>query len=391
MRLNNLKSHRINRLLFFLMDELFRCFPIRILCKNYSGKPKSIVLIFPHGIGNMILFTPVLENIKKKHPKSKLILILAPRNTIDVINDSGLIDEMIVYDYLSDPNETELLRISEKLQTFRIDLGLNFSTNSYAARLLSLSKIKYRVGFYYRFNNIREVGLLFHKAIRFDYNKHEVLNYLKIIESIGIGIKINSIQPKFFLDNKQTKKVVFKVESLGINLQKQIVGFHTGSFPDLIKKRWPARNFAKLADLLIKKCDVQIIIVGGKEEHNDIENILNMMDEKATNLSGILDLKETACLISLMNLFISNDSGPMHIAAGVGTPVLGIFGPTDERKNAPWPHGNVAAKVIRKEMKCSPCYLPYSGNITCDDNKCLTNIAPEDVYKEAQNLLICDN
>jgi ADP-heptose:LPS heptosyltransferase len=82
-----------------------------------------------------------------------------------------------------------------------------------------------------------------------------------------------------------------------------------------------------------------------------------------------------------MKLFISNDSGPMHIAAGVGTPVLGIFGPTRDAKNRPWPQAGVPANVIRYPIDCAPCYVSYSGDIKCQTLECLKRLTPDMVLR----------
>ncbi|BBO67219.1 ADP-heptose--LPS heptosyltransferase [Desulfosarcina alkanivorans] len=368
-----------------LKDEIFSCMPTRKSRVIYKKIPKNILVIFPHGIGNMVLFTPVLENLKINFPDSFIILLLAPRNTKEVITDSRLFDTIIEYDKNQKNSSQLFFDIVKIFKNANIDLGLSFSMSAEFPRLMSLSKVKYRIGFKYNYRKLKDVNYLLHKSVLSDSNKHEVLNYLSVLKLIGITDFI--IKPCFYFKKNLPYTVREKLKNDGLNYKKNVVGFHTGSFLDMIEKRWPPENFAKLGNLLTKNFSVQIVIVGGEEEKNYINKIIDKMDGYVKNLAGTLNLKETAALISTMKLFVSNDSGPMHIAAGVGTPVIGIFGPTNEIKNSPWAHENQIVKVIRHPMNCAPCYIPYSGKISCKNNKCLRSITPEDVFSKCEDIL----
>jgi lipopolysaccharide heptosyltransferase II len=117
-------------------------------------------------------------------------------------------------------------------------------------------------------------------------------------------------------------------------------------------KRWPAQRFAQLADGLIAQERMRIIIVGSGAEASQIEEMSRQMSQPMINLAGQTDLLQLAALLRRSNLLVSNDSGPIHLAAAVGTPVVAIFGPTDPSRIGPYGDGHV---VLRKEIDCSRC------------------------------------
>jgi len=117
-------------------------------------------------------------------------------------------------------------------------------------------------------------------------------------------------------------------------------------------KRWPAQCFAQLADRLIVQERTRVMIVGSAAEASQIEQMSRQMSQPAINLAGQTDLLQLAALLRRSNLLVSNDSGPMHLAAAVGTPVVAIFGPTDPSRVGPYGAGHL---VLRKETDCSRC------------------------------------
>ena len=168
-----------------------------------------------------------------------------------------------------------------------------------------------------------------------------------------------------------------------INSLAPRIGFHPGSGIDLGKnvKRWPIMQFAQLADMLARKYGAEICVFGGPEESQLIHSMISNMTEHANSFTN-QNIQETAALISCCDVFVSNDSGLMHIAAAMKVPVIGIFGPTLWWKNSPWgtPH-----MIVRCDMSCAPCYK-LSG-VSCRDQKCLSEITVKDVFDAVNTLL----
>jgi lipopolysaccharide heptosyltransferase II len=141
-------------------------------------------------------------------------------------------------------------------------------------------------------------------------------------------------------------------------------------------KRWPAERFAQLADGLIAHERMRIIIVGSGSEASQIEQMSRHMSQPVINLTGETDLLQLAALLRRANLLVSNDSGPMHLAAAVGTPVVAIFGPTDPSRVGPYGDGHV---VLRKDVDCSRC----TRRACVRDALCMQAIGVSEVFEAA--------
>jgi lipopolysaccharide heptosyltransferase II len=383
--MRSFKTNSYINILRYVINDVTKCFFIRKLGIRFKKIPNSILIANFHGIGNMVLFTPVLQTLRAVYPRAKIIVIVANRGAKDVIFNSGLVNKIIEYDSRNDKNGANFLEIVNYLRGMDIDLGFSCSQNSIEPLFLFEANVKYRAGFLYKTQSVKRAKFLLHFAIEHDMSKHEVIQNLDLLSPIGVDEFI--INPSFYFEPKHLESAYKKLESRGVKLSNPMIGFHAGCHVNLVKKRWPLENFARLATELIAKYNAQAVFVGDNSEKGDINNIASMMDHHVANLAGILSLKETAAIVSKMRLFISNDSGPMHIAAGVGTPVIGIFGPTREDKNSPWPRNDVPAMTVREPMACAPCYVSYSGNIDCDHMSCLRQLTPEKVLAACEDIL----
>jgi lipopolysaccharide heptosyltransferase I len=137
-------------------------------------------------------------------------------------------------------------------------------------------------------------------------------------------------------------------------------------------KRWPAERFAQVADQLSTSIGARIILVAAKEQIGHVDEVMRHVRAHAINLAGASSLLELAALMKKASLVISNDSGPMHLAAAVGTSVIGLFGPTDPRRIGPYGPGHVA---LKKQFDCSAC----SRRVCVRDHGCLKAISVDDV------------
>lgn len=139
-------------------------------------------------------------------------------------------------------------------------------------------------------------------------------------------------------------------------------------------KKWEPTRFAELADWVAREKKLSVVFVGSKGEREEIDSILRQMKQTAVNMAGKTTLPELAQFIRQAQFFICNDSGPMHLAAAVGTPVVALFGPTDPRKIGPYGAGHT---VIRKEVGCAGC----SRNRCVRGNECMKAISVDEVVR----------
>jgi len=158
-----------------------------------------------------------------------------------------------------------------------------------------------------------------------------------------------------------------------------IIGFHPRSSYGPAKC-WPGQSFSRLAELLAKKHGATVLLFGSEKERGLLEQIAADAGDGVVNLAGRTDLKESAGLLSLCRVFVANDSGPLHLAAALEVPVIGLYGSTDPE--ATGPRGK-RVSVIYKNVECSPCLLRECPT----DFKCMESITPEEVMAEIIFLL----
>ncbi|MDO9229609.1 MAG: glycosyltransferase family 9 protein [Syntrophales bacterium] len=142
-------------------------------------------------------------------------------------------------------------------------------------------------------------------------------------------------------------------------------------------KLWEDEKFAELGDRLREELGIGVVLTGG--ESGPLERIRGRMRTEAANLGGRTTLRELACLYRQASLVVTTDSGPMHLAAAMGTPVVALFGPTDPARTGPYGHGH---RVIRHALSCAPCLRKR-----CDDPRCMTEICVEEVFEAAREAL----
>ena len=340
--------------------------------KINKGKIKTIILFCHGGIGNLILLIPSLYSIRKYFNKSCITLISPSKINIMLIQNTGLIDKLVYFDY-NKASKKDCVCFFKTNGLINYDLGISFSTSK-GSYILRKTNIKIRLGYDYGFNKSKTNQFFLTDWVKLDYKRHETDQYFNLLKLLDMPI----YKRKFLIYKKPIQKYNYFYKKKSF-----IVGMHPGTSKTLRAKQWPIENFLKIAEMLFKERRIKSIIFGGKDDKYlssqiiERKYILNLIDKSS--------LPETAYLISMCNLFLTNDSGLMHLAAALNIPLITFFGPTDISKNKPV--GKSKIIIINNKLNCSPCYKPYSGKIECKDPVCLTNIQPQYIYTKIKQLL----
>jgi heptosyltransferase-2 len=324
-------------------------------------KDKKIFLCCLFGIGNSVLFYPVIKNLKKFMPDSKIIIgSLKDRNTEFFSCVPGA-DEIITFNSIKKAYRDILNLTYLFFKNIDIVIVPYLSENRYAwlmSRVIGSTSVGYD-----------QKGNTYDILIPLE-RKHELEINLDIVRAL-----IPDIEEDVLI--RDASPGIEKIQRVS---EKKKVGFHTSAHVAMLEKCWPYSNFVRLNKLLNNHFDFTSYLFGGPAEHLSEFR----PDDFDINLVGKLDLKKTMEKIAEMDLFVTNDSGLMHIAAGLGVPVASIFGPTDEVKNAPYVNKRA---VITHDLQCRPCYKPWSVINCCQKIKyrCLKEITPEKVFEEIVN------
>jgi ADP-heptose:LPS heptosyltransferase len=217
------------------------------------------------------------------------------------------------------------------------------------------------------------------KDTRFRRPRHEVETTLDLIRALDIPVADKRL--RIYITAEATESTARFLEECLFDKTRPLIVIHPGSHAPRV--RWAIEDFAQVADVLVAKYGANIIIVGSEKETNLGRRLSKLMKSKSINACGRTGLQELAALLRHCHLFIGNSSGPMQLAAAVGTPTIAIFGniyPLDSyRRWRPW---SETAVVLHKDVGCSEC-LPWS----CRDMACMKAITPEDVLKDADRFL----
>ena len=203
--------------------------------------------------------------------------------------------------------------------------------------------------------------MFYTRKVRGGEDVHAVDRYLKIAESLGC-VSDRVIFPFPLMKNDQGKVLEIKAAL------KEYVVIVPGARWDT--KIWPSERFGKIASMLPLKS----VVIGGKADVDIAEKVVHSSNGNAISLAGDTNLRELIGIMRGAELVISNDSGPMHIAAGFNVPVIAIFGPTSPERTGPYGEGHV---TVKSDVGCSPCFKKSCGNL-----KCMREISVENVYEK---------
>ncbi len=366
---------------FYGIWKLIKFFHVR---RKLPENVRYILLLPVGGIGNFVMFTPLIANLRKKYPQAHFTVIIRSRGAGEVIRGFPNCD-VIEFNF---ENLAAVFRFARRAKLPKFDLAFSCET-FYGAILAKLLGTKFLVSFTYSFGITSQSDFLCYRSFHVDHQKHEVLQYFDLYRLLFPDEK-ELKEAQFFYLNATEKE--FATDFIKKHTGKgPVIGMHIGSLPQVPEKRWPVKNFAALANRLSKMYRATIIVDGGNGEIDVATRFQELLDESVNFLNIVTkySLKQSAAIIEACDLFISNDSGPMHIAAAVGTPTIGIFGPTNPVKNRPWGNPD-KMKVVREDLPCSPCYKPFSSYVKCTNPnylECMTLISVDKVFTEAKVLL----
>lgn len=324
---------------------------------NFSQK--RIIAISPLGIGNTILLIPTLRACKEFLTPSKMTVIVFTQQGKEILEHCPYVDNVVLLYSTFYKNIALVIKQIQLLYELRrehYDISLMaFPTNHILYNLISwIIHAKIRIA--HEYSAKRKTNLSFLQNTKVVIKRiHDIEQNLELLSPFGIhfykkGLSLELWIPEIYR-NLADQFTVSYINQEG----KYLIGIHAGSSQKrkMSYKRWPTEKFAILSEMIVERYPETIIFLfgGGEEELLNREIIQSIGSHaKIIQRNSIFD---TAALIEKMSLFISNDSGLMHIAVSVGVPTIAIFGPTDAIRTAPY--GNFH-KVIRQDMKCSPCW-----------------------------------
>lgn len=320
------------------------------------------------GIGDEILFFPTLKDFRIEYPGCHLTLLLEPRSA-GCINLTDTVDEVVKYDVKTGNKIKSFLDLLFLIRSGHYDAVISAGSNKFIGILLFLSGIKTRVGY--------DSGALSRKilstAVPLNKQQYAANMYHDLLK--GVGIDKDTPLPEIIVD----EQALVQAEQMLGPKQKPFIVVHPGvsklSVIKKIIKSWPEQKWAELICSLVQSNKYKVVLCGGPDDEETISHIRHYLKEKGVDSPDFIDLfgktknlKELAAVIKLSDLLVCVDSAPLHLAVGVKTKIVAIFGPTDENKLLP---KNKEFLIIRKQdLSCRPC-LWDKRSVVCNDISCL--------------------
>ncbi len=343
--------------------------PRRNPCK---AVPSRFLVVSTTGIGDTLWGTPAIRALKETYPES-YIGVLTRNPGFNLLQENPNIDEIFIFNrgfsgIFSLPGLLKTLRQKKFEVAFifhasdRIIWPLVFFTG--AGEIIGANK------------DNKGLDFILTKSINQLPSLHTIENRLALVKQFGANTERRNLE--VYLTDKDRNTVEKFLKGRGIDRDSLIVGLHPGAKD--VYRRWPSKNFAVLGSALIEKLKCKIIVTGSKNEKTLVNHISSKISGSIP-VAGDLSIRESAALIEKMALFITNDTGPMHIAFALGIPTIGLFSPSYPDQSGPY---KATGKyiIIKKQETCIPCIYK-----NCCNPLCMEQIKTEEVIAAAEFLL----
>jgi len=367
-----------------MSNEKWKIFLLERL-KMAEPKPekiKSIVVRGTNWVGDAVMTIPALRELRRLFPEARITL--ATRSWAKgLFEDAEFIDDLMVHE------GSGLRSVVRQVRAWRkhsFDLAVLLPNSLETALVASLARVPLRIGY----ATDGRHRLLTHPLDLPDSrnSEHEVFYYLNIVARLERLVNREQsflkTQPDASLDVAGHRKVAAKDllrrhGITGLTEGAPLIALCPGSINSRAK-RWPSDRYAALADRFIDDWRADVLLIGSAAEEEVSLEVCGRMQNNPVVLTGKTELAELVAVLSLVDLLVTNDTGPAHIAAALGRPTLVIFGPTNPLTTRPFsPYG----EIVRQPPDCAPCMLR-----DCPiDHRCMTAISSDEVFERARVML----
>lgn len=329
-------------------------------------------------VGDSVMTLPALRALRRVLPEAKITLVVRP-SASGMFADVDFVDEVLTYDRR---NVWSVVPQIKEWRRRKFDLAILFQNAFEAALIPFLAGVPLRMGYA---TEARQ-ALLTHPLPLPDWrsSRHEVFYYLYLVtalEQMLFGTSaICESDPDASLTISEARKTEAEnlLRTYGVRTGEPVVVLCPGSINSRAK-RWPAEAYATLADRLIES-KRHVVLIGSPNEVDVSQEVTRRMQQQPIDLTGKTSLDQITALLSVIDLIVTNDTGPAHVAAALGRPTLVIFGPTNPLTTRPFAP---EAEVLRHPPDCAPCMLR-----DCPiDHRCMTAITVDEVFERSNALL----
>jgi heptosyltransferase-2 len=341
-----------------------------------AGSFERILVRVPNWIGDAVLCLPALECLKALYPSSS-VTVLTKSRAVPVFRHNPAVEDIIEYEDRSRHSGIKgRLVLSGEIRERRFDLAVLFQNAFDAAFIAYISRIPRRVGYARDLRTkLLTTPVPVTKEIK---SRHQVYYYLNIVKALGGSVPASPV-PRIYLAKDELAWAGEFLRKNGLDKSVLIGAAPGASYGPA--KRWMPEHFATVLKEFSFRHGAVPIIFGGAEDAETCKTVSDLVPGKHLNLAGTVDLRQFMSILSYLKVFITNDSGPMHISAALGVPTVAVFGSTDPALTGPL---GPQVRVMIKKADCSPC---FERECLYNDFRCLASIKPEEVLEAAESMM----
>ncbi len=355
---------------------------IGILSRPFQAKQprkiNKILLIKLWAVGDSVVSLPLLQGLRKSFPKAEIDVLVRKRN-VSVFYKNKSIDKIMLFEWMQPMGLFKLLAMLKHYDVvFDTEPYLNISA------LIAWYLGRFRIGFSH---GVR--SMLYNNKTVFSKKQHMVQNYLDMLRGLGVKYDVDKLV-KLNYSDEDKKMIDDFIKKNNINKKDFIIGITPGISESVKARMWPLENVGKLVDLLAGKMNAKVMIADSKDNAYVFDEIMGEVSEKNKNkvINAIgFNIRQFFHLVEHCDVYISNDSGPMHIAAAQGVKTIGLFGPNTPVLWAPYGKGNVS---IYRPPRSGPFIENTTGympeRLTPDQANCMKQIKVEEVFNAVKKL-----
>ncbi|MFH1741834.1 MAG: glycosyltransferase family 9 protein [bacterium] len=339
----------------------------------------SVLIIRLNDIGEVVMTLPCLDAVRRALPGAKIGVLVSPPSHELLLQDER-IDQIFVFEkklWRGHPTMRAFKQLTTLLRDLRrqhFDVAIDLHNNPSTHWLSFVSGAKCRVSLESNHWSRRLLSWTVSPGAGWN-KKHNVDRHFHILSAVGIPT--SGAEYNFAPDIQARERVATSLQR-EIQPGKPLVVLQPGAGQP--ERCWPIQKFGELAERLSADLGAQIVVHCGPSEDHLGERIRQAVSQPVI-IARRLTLQELAGLLSLCDLLVTNDSGPMHLGAALGIPIVAVFGPSDPQRSGPY---KAQAEVVSRNLECSPCGIQ---NLACVQRECLTDISADQVYQAALRLL----
>lgn len=354
-----------------MLNPVYRLFPPR--------QVRSILLILLLPIGDTLFATPTVRALRRRYPKAHIAALVFSTNA-GVLYANEDIDEVILHPTAQTFNAREYLRFLREMRRRRFTMSIEFRPYTW---WLSLG-----CGIWRRLAlDIPVYQWFLPLSARPWKHRHAIDSYATVVQLLGLTVDNTQLTVRTTEGDRTAIDGV--LAALGVAASERLVALHPGGEGFRGMKRWEAARFAVLGDQLARRHGARIVIVGGRDELALAHEVMAAMRAPAVISNGIISLGQTVALLERCDVFVGNDSAPLHMAGSLGIATVGIFGPTSVVNYGPV---GPCVEIVRSGIVCSPCFYfvgsaPLWAESRCRAPTCLHALSVDDVLAATERAL----